>query len=258
MKKTEPKICIIGSGNVAFHFTQILTQTGFNVVGIYARNHIASLQIAQQNSIKIFEKISEIPTDLDLYLVCVSDDAVVNVVNELKEVEGIVAHTSGSVAIQNSAKRNAVFYPLQTFSKSRKVVWGEIPILIESDRKNDLELLQIWASKISEKVSVLNSEQRKSLHLAAVMCNNFTNHLLELSFEILEKKNISTFFLHPLLKETISKAMELGPKNAQTGPAKRNDIKVINEHLKLLENDEVRNLYQFFSQAIIKKYHKNE
>jgi hypothetical protein len=42
----------------------------------------------------------------------------------------------------------------------------------------------------------------------------------------------------------------------QTGPAIRNDKKVIKKHLKLLENNpEYYKLYKFVSESIINKYH---
>ncbi len=258
MPAAQNKIAIVGSGNVAYHFAKVFSEKEIPVEGIFSRNEASSKELSYQFQIKNSGGVDSIQDIYDLYLVCVSDDAISDICLKLQNVSGIVAHTSGSVPLQKSCKRNAVFYPLQTFSKNRKVDWKEIPILIESENKSDGLLLYELARTISNKAFFLNSEKRKKLHIAAVIANNFTNFLLQHSFEILNKEGIPKEYLYPLLNETITKAIEMNPENVQTGPAKRNDTKVINEHLRILEDTETRKLYQYFSEAIIKKYHTNE
>ena len=45
----------------------------------------------------------------------------------------------------------------------------------------------------------------------------------------------------------------------QTGPASRKDLKLIENHLNLLENDSnLKEIYELFSKQILKKHHNHE
>ena len=121
-------------------------------------------------------------------------------------------------------------------------------------RKKDLEVLKNLCEKINCKFYEINFEQRKTLHLAAVISNNFTNYLLGLSKEIILDKNLDFEILKPLINETVDKIHKLDPIESQTGPARRNDQNIIEMHVNMLENQEHQNLYKIISQMIKNKY----
>ena len=100
---------------------------------------------------------------------------------------------------EGHAERYGVFYPMQTFSKQREVDFQEVPFFIEAKRAEDTELLKAIASTLSEKVYEADSEQRKSLHLAAVFICNFTNHMYALAADLLEKYNLPFEVMLPLI-----------------------------------------------------------
>ena len=61
--------------------------------------------------------------------------------------------------------------------------------------------------------------------------------------------------LHPLIRETLRKAVTSGPGRTQTGPAVRHDSRTIDAHLSMLhEAPELQNLYAALSQSIEKMY----
>ena len=73
-----------------------------------------------------------------------------------------------------------------------------------------------------------------------------------LAAQILEQSGEDLSILKPLILETVAKAFSMPPKEAQTGPAVREDMLILEEHLKRLENDSnVRNLYKEISNSII-------
>ncbi len=86
--------------------------------------------------------------------------------------------------------------------------------------------------------------------------NNFTNYLYQIGSEILKDDNLPFDLLKPLIVETASKIETLSPEKAQTGPAKRNDIKTIEKHLHLLGNSRYRKLYELFTEEIKQNYGK--
>ena len=158
--------------------------------------------------------------------------------------------------ILSNENRKGVFYPLQTFSKNSLVAFKEIPICIEASVTSDLKILKELGESLSEKVIEINSEERSKLHLAAVFVNNFTNYLYRISNEILAESKLPFDLLKPLIAETARKIETLSPKDVQTGPAKRNDLKTIEKHLYLLKDSPYKQLYQQLTEAIQSSYGK--
>ncbi|MCX2679321.1 DUF2520 domain-containing protein [Galbibacter sp. EGI 63066] len=249
---------LLGGGNIAHHlFVVIRELTSVNLIQCYNRNIEA---------IKSFEKHLEITDDLnklkdaDLYIIAVSDNAIAEVSATLPFSDRLVVHTSGSMPMNELAEKNrrGVFYPLQTFSKEKPVDFSEIPICLEAENQKDLNTLKTLANALSDKVYEMNSHQRKTLHIAAVFVNNFVNHLYYIGNDLCEKDKIPFEILHPLIKETSEKLMKVNPKEAQTGPAIRNDIKTINSHLDQIENNAYKDIYKILTASIINTYGREE
>ena len=169
----------------------------------------------------------------------------------------MVAHTSGSVSREalSGNFRKSVFYPLQTFSKSKNLDYSKIPFFIDAENENDEEILKNLASKISKNVMLANDEKRKYIHLTAVFACNFVNHLYARAKEISDSQGIPFDYFLPLIDETTQKIHELEPKLAQTGPAIRNDEKVLKLHESLLTDEEKLKIYKTLNESIKKMYH---
>jgi len=150
-------------------------------------------------------------------------------------------------------KQYGVFYPLQSFSKSRQVDFRQIPICIDSNRKANRLLLSNLGHQISNSIQRIDDRERAILHVAAVLVNNFSNHLYAQAAHICESEKIDFDLLKPLIKETVNKIENNPPSKMQTGPAIRNDISTMNSHLAYLEKfPDIRNSYQLLSQLISK------
>lgn len=141
-----------------------------------------------------------------------------------------------------------VFYPLQTFTKEKAIDFSDVPICIEASSTRVHEVLFAIARSLSQKVVVMDSKDRKVLHLAAVFTNNFCNHLLFRAKTITDAEGIDFQLLKPLARETMEKAFFLTPELAQTGPARRGDQGTMKKHLAMLDgNTELQNLYKTLS-----------
>ena len=187
----------------------------------------------------------------------VSDDSIAKLSQDLPFENRLIAHTSGSVSMHDLDKKNkiSVFYPLQTFSKDSDINFSEIPICVEVYQKQNLQLLKDLAIAIGCKSHKISTEQRQTIHLAAVFINNFTNQLYRIGHEICESNNIEFDIIKPLILETAKKIQDMSPFMAQTGPAKRNDKKTIKRHLKQIESEEHKAIYELLT-ASIKKTHR--
>ena len=245
------KIVILGAGNVAGHLFKAFQATeNFEVVQVYNRSETALEDFKSETAITTH--LADLK-DAAIYLVCVKDDAIKEIISRLAHKEGIIAHTSGSVPLSTSAKRNAVFYPLQTFSKQKEVNFQEIPFCLETSEEKDFSLLEKLAKSVSEKVFSISSEQRQKLHLAAVFANNFSNHMFAIAEDLCAQHQVPFEVLSALIKETAQKATQNSPKEVQTGPAKRNDQATIKQHLAQLNNADYKEIYKLLTQSIKNK-----
>lgn len=244
-------ITFIGSGNVAYHLCKVLSDLGFQIK-LFARNQLSAQEFVSEFKVELISKIEEIKNQF--VLVCVSDTSIPSIISALDDSNRI-AYTSGNQDLNSLLKKQnlGVFYPLQTFSKEREVNLFDVPFLIEANNSYFTQELFDLAWLISKKVEFADSQKRKSLHLAAVFANNFTNHILFQAKKILEEKDIDWSLLIPLIQETISKAIEFGPENAQTGPAKRNDLNTIKNQLEQL-NPDLKSIYLDLSNSILENY----
>lgn len=250
------KIGFIGSGNLAWHLAQDLEKAGHFIPVVYSRDLVnATLLASQLYDTQVVESLDFSSFNLDVVIIAISDDAI-QMVAELLIVDSstVVIHTSGVKPLEVLSSLGddiGVFYPLQTFTKIRGIDFSEIPICIEASNAQVHDVLFSLARSVSNKVVVMDSEQRKTLHLAAVFTSNFTNHMLFWSKTLLEIEQIDFELLKPLANETISKAFALGPESAQTGPARRGDLETMKMHLKLIEsNPELTAFYQAISRSI--------
>lgn len=252
------EVVILGSGNVATHLAKAIDKH-HHVAQVYSRNHAHASELA--NSLKDCTptgNLDQLLTEADVYIVSISDDSIGNVIGAMPKVKGMVVHTSGSVGMESLAHLKnpiGVFYPLQTFSKDTMVDLSDVPFFLEASDENTLHRLEEFGSFLSNKIYYADSEQRKTLHLAAVFACNFFNYLLDISTEILGQKGYALDVLEPLIRLTISKAFEIGAHDSQTGPAVRGDMATINKHLGMLDTNQ-KEIYRILSQSIIDR-HKN-
>lgn len=247
------KVVILGGGNVAFHLTSNFFKIKqVKVIQVYNRNIDTIAHLKSKTAIT--NNLNELK-DADIYIISVSDDAVLEISSKLSFKNKLVVHTSGSIAMNDllSKSNKGVFYPLQSFSKNSKIDFSTIPICIEAEKDEDLVLLEKIGNLISKHIYFIDSEQRKQLHIAAVFVNNFVNHLYHLGNEICDNNNVPFDILQPLINETAKKITSLPPFEAQTGPAKRNDLKTIEKHKAMLTNNQ-QEIYTLLTKSIYKTY----
>jgi predicted short-subunit dehydrogenase-like oxidoreductase (DUF2520 family) len=249
-------IVLIGTGNVARQLhAAISSKKGVKIVQVIGRDK--KKLVPFNNCPKTATDYTYI-SDAEIYIIAVNDDSIKSVSQHFKGKSGLVVHTSGSMPLKvlPTSARRGVFYPLQTISKDRNIDFGKVPICIEAEKSEDYELLRELANAISDQVQIMTSDQRKSVHLAAVFVNNFTNHLYHIGNQICNEAGVPFTILNELILETAKKATEIPVLNAQTGPAVRNDKFTMKKHLELLNNEDYREIYSVLSNSIQKTHEK--
>ncbi|MDF1672300.1 MAG: DUF2520 domain-containing protein [Vicingaceae bacterium] len=254
---TKKTISFIGAGNVATHLATAFYTNGLTISKVYSRNIENAKLLADKVKATATSKITELNNEGCIYIVCVKDDVIDNLLMNFPIKNSLIAHTSGSVSMnvfeQKRFSNYGIFYPLQTFSKNKYVDIKKVPFCIEANTKENEQNLYDLAKVLTDNVNLINSEQRKHLHLAAVFACNFSNYMYTVANELLINNDMDLNLLKPLIVETANKIKDNTPKEMQTGPAKRNDKAVIEKQIQLLANhSDYKDIYQLITDNIIK------
>lgn len=257
----RPRIVVIGSGNVASHLAPALDRHVGDVVQVMSRDlsHARALAGTLRGATAV-DRPEDVVADADLYVVSVSDDSIIPLLDRLDCRQGLWMHTSGSVPMtvfQGRALRYGVLYPLQTFSRDVAVDMRRVPFFVEGS--DDVEALAIHdiAARISSSVHYADSLVRRQLHVAAVFACNFTCQMWAEADEILQRAELPFSTLLPLIEATFDKVRRVRPADALTGPARRGDRNVIAAHMEMLPLPQ-REIYRCISGRIIDRYHRGD
>jgi len=254
--ESHPKIILVGAGKIGWHLGKRLKGKGLPVSQVISRTaeHAAELAEALHTDWTIDPALAL--SDADWVIIAVRDDAIASVAASLAPYiqNALVTHTSGGTTgklLSAHFERYGVFYPLQSFSVEHTPVWSKIPFCVDAKLESDLLFLKKVAKTIGNLVYQVNDEQRANLHVAAVFANNFANHCFAIAEKILDEKDLPFELLHPLMEETLAKALRESPAKMQTGPAIRGDIDTLHRHLnQLKEHPDWKELYEKLSLSI--------
>lgn len=258
------KITMIGAGNVATHLGKALVKEGHEIEQVFSQNLLRAHTLREAlDARSAADNLKEINKNADLYIIAVPDSAINTVAETLSDLgfgNKLIVHTSGATSMEvfngvnSPLMRVGVFYPLQTFTKSRAIsFFEEVPIVLEAKNEADLGILTALANQLSDNVYQLPSENRAKLHLAAVFVNNFANHLYSIGEELAEEAGMNLDILLPLIRETVNKLTSGSPAEMQTGPAIRRDTVTIERHLTLLEaHPDLQQIYGIMTKSIQK------
>lgn len=247
-------VTVIGSGNVAVFFAKLFHLHGLKIKSIVARNKVNGNHLAQQVNASYSYQMP-IFNENELVLICVKDDAIASISDTING--GLVCHTSGASSIDLLKKHQnfGVIYPFQSILVNSVVENINFPLFIEGNSSQILNAISKFLEAIPAQIVPVTSDNRLKYHLSAVFANNFTNAMLLAAQKICNEHQLDFNYLQPLITQSIQQALSFGPRNSQTGPAKRQDIMTMNSHLHLLKNNEaLYELYKVMSEFINKEF----
>lgn len=255
------KFVIVGTGNVAWHLTDILSQVGHTCVGAIASGqHERARAFATEFGIALLASANAIPSETDVVFIAAPDARISMIAQRLPD-HLLVVHTSGMTPIDAIGQsQKAVMWPLLSLTKGIRPQTSDWQWILQSEDPMVLERLNSWLPPSHKRLTTDNDAVRQRIHLAAVFANNFVNHLYYLSEQLLPQDTESSFgLLMPLLRGQIHKLEHSGPYDSQTGPARRRDMSTLAAHRQLLQhNPGLLSLYNDFTQRITDLYEHHE
>ena len=258
-------IGVIGSGKVATQLARAFQKKGNTIAFVLSKNVQHARTLADKLGVNAIEdKNLIVHYPIDFLLIAINDDQIEGIIEALPRLtnkETTVIHTSGTVSSEVSKgkfENYGVLYPLQTFSKERKMKFKKVPFCVVGNRKGIQNKIEALARTVSHNVYKINDADRFIVHIAAVIACNFSNYMYSIADDLLRTHQLPFEILKPLIKETAQKVMHGEPNAVQTGPAKRGDQETIRKHLKFLdENPELQKLYSLLSEGISSKYQES-
>lgn len=240
LKPNALRVGLFGAGRVAAALAPALAAAGHHLAFVASRAPGPAQALAAAlpgcPALPLATALAS-PPPADVYLLAVPDAAVPEVVTAGNWPAGaLLAHVAGALPLAVFAAqplvRGGVLYPLQTFSPGRRIEWPNVPLFVEAAEPTTEAILLALARSLSQRVALLDSAQRLHLHLGAVWASNFTNHLLGVAQALLAEARLSFDLLHPLVRETVDKALAAQPSpfGVQTGPAVRRDAPTLAAH----------------------------
>ena len=255
------KIVLVGAGNLATCLGRALMTAQHEILQVYSRTIVSAEALADIVNGQAVNDLSLLTDAADLYILSLKDNVLEEIIPQVCQGRGarVFIHTAGSMPLdcfKGFAEHYGVFYPMQTFSKSRAVDFHEIPVFLESNDEETRNIMASFARSLSDRVYYLETEKRKYLHLSAVWACNFVNHCYMMASDILQNHDIPFSVMLPLIDETARKVHELAPRDAQTGPAVRYDENVMSNHLAMLvDSPALQEIYKLMSKSI-HEHHK--
>ena len=250
------KVTLIGAGNLATQLGKSLKKAGVIISQVYSRTEESAQTLGELLEAEWVTDVTQVHDEADIYIFSVKDSVLCDLISEVCKGRGdkLFLHTAGSMPMscfEGKAQYYGVFYPMQTFSKSKDVNFERIPVFIEGNSIETEEVIRSFANKLSQRVIRLSSADRKYLHLAAVWACNFTNYCYTVASDILSEHDIPFDVMLPLINETTEKIQNFCPKAAQTGPAVRGDKNVMSQQLELMsDRTDLQELYKMLSKGI--------
>ena len=253
------KVALVGSGNVATVLGKVMHNAGHEIVQVLSRNENHAKVLAQIFNCSAGSFKSSDYEEADIYILAITDTALYHLDQYMQLRNKLVVHTAGSVSkevLKNVSSRYGIIYPLQSLIKDTEKI-PAIPLLVDGSSIETTNIIRDFSKTLSDSVADANDQERLKFHVAAVLVNNFTNHLFAMGDEFCKKEKIDFEKLYPLIDETINRIKLHAPQTVQTGPAIREDIYTLGKHLQILSaHPDLKYLYLKLSESILKLHQK--
>jgi predicted short-subunit dehydrogenase-like oxidoreductase (DUF2520 family) len=255
------RVSIIGSGKVAHSFCKAMQIGEVEIVQIYNRNRIGAEKLASKlDRATVVDRIEDLNSNVDAVAVLVKDDAIESTAKLIPF--GIKRfHASGVTDREVLGGENGVVWPIKSFnSETASDSLVGVPFGVDASSEEFKKTLDRLVTCLGGRGFYAPSEVRAKVHLAAVFSDNFANHCLAISQQILHDSGISPDLLQTLAEGVLSGALTGSSFKRQTGVAIRGDKGSQQKHLELIKSfsnsQELAELYILLSKHIYES-HKN-
>jgi predicted short-subunit dehydrogenase-like oxidoreductase (DUF2520 family) len=240
------RIGFIGAGNVGFTLAKYINDKYHNVCGIYSKNIDDAKDCAKFSISEYYSSLKEIVDSCDTLFLTVNDDQIKYVVKELIDIRcnnKILIHTSGSISSEvfmELLDNNSCYslHPIYAFNDKYNSYkdFSNAYLTLEG---NNLDKVDEIKNLFDRKVVLIDSCNKSRYHAGCVMISNLVCSLVDIGYDLFKSIGINDLSIfNPLIKNNIDNILNVGAKDALTGPIRRCDIETVKKHLDVLTDEE--------------------
>ena len=250
----KPTIAIIGPGRVGTSLGILAARAGYTVAAVGGRDKQRALEAAERIGDGVCAGgIAEAAQSAQMVLLCVPDDAIEDVCEDMAQQKcfaagTVVVHCSGALSSEILAPAReycacsvASMHPLQTFptaDAALKLMSGT-HCFYEGDEDATL-VIERFAGDVGLIPVQITTASKTAYHAAAVMACNYLVGLMDASILLAEGAGIDrqtarSAFQH-IAAATLNNVAEMGTVDSLTGPIARGDVSTVRRHMEMLKS----------------------
>lgn len=242
----QASVGVVGAGRVGAVLAAKFRAAGHRIVGVSGRSDASRLRV--QTLLPGIDLLD--PADIveraDIVLLCVPDDALVDVATHLAghaRPGQLVLHTSGRHGLDalagfaRAGARPIAFHPAMTFTGT-EVDLERTCALGLTAAAADRPVAEALVAELGGTAEWIGDADRTSYHAALSHGANHLNTLVSQAMDVLRQAGVAdpSAVLRPLLGAALDNALDYGDA-ALTGPVARGDVATVQAHTETLGSD---------------------
>ncbi len=210
------KISFIGAGNAAWQLSRSFENAGNSVIEVFSRHATHARDLVQYlYNAHIQEDLDFSESTSSVFFLCIPESAYPQVLHELilpKDATLVLVTGHYSIAeataLYDPAFENnnpiGVLYPVQYLQKGINTKLDDSLICIEGSTPQTEALLSAFGKSLSKVVYAVTEEERRKIHLSALLTGDFTRILWEKAEELMKSIELESNLLQPLIKNHLA------------------------------------------------------
>lgn len=258
------KTGFIGAGKVGFSLGRYLVENGVEVTGYSSRSMESAREAALFTNTKVYSNLENLVDDSDILFLTVTDGIIKKVWNRIRAlpIKGkIICHCSGSLSssiflgIDECEAYAYSVHPLYAINDKHTSYRNlhKAIFTIEGSGKY-IKHMDEFIRRLGNKTQIIDTFSKTKYHAAAVMVSNQVVALAHIGISLLMSCGISETnaraMLESLMIGNVENIVNLGTREALTGPVERNDIETIKKHLESLSGRDLK-IYVELSKVLL-------
>lgn len=252
------KLNFIGGGQLGRSIARLLfDHTDCQIQGVLNQSLTSALEaIAFIGQGEAFESINALPK-ADIICIATGDEQIQAMCDQMHFEPGqIVLHFSGALPssiLQTAKDQGALIastHPIKSFADPALAIktFAGTPVSLEGDDAAIATIKPLFEA-IGADVSLIEPEHKMRYHAACVMATNYLvtlNHISRQAFESAGMEyTAAAHTTHKIMQDTLNNIGEIVDcQKALTGPLKRGEVDIIEQHHQALEGAGLKMIYQ--------------